>query len=183
MNEVRVDIKVGKEFEKLITFLTFHQFPFKLCEEKIFNVEKLLKTKEQFLLIENDKVEEFRVLYRIFKNLKVNSVVIENKPVIEKKSTGDDRALRLIKEELLSEDIEDLEAEQKEESPFQFRKEEEKENQYKSLEEVFYGKKSNKEEKKQKIAKQERSNGFSILLLLVWIIVVVILALKFVLIR
>ncbi|WP_162473970.1 hypothetical protein [endosymbiont 'TC1' of Trimyema compressum] len=185
MNETRVDVKVGKEFEELNTFLTFHQFPFKLGEEKTFDVEKLAEVKDQFLLIENDKIEEFKVLYCIFKDLKANSGVIEDKPVTEKRPMGDDTALRLVKEELLLAGIEDLEAKQEEESPFQFRKEEEKENQDKPLEEAFYDKKGKKKkkEKKQKTAKKERSTGFKVFLLLIWIIIVVILALMFVLIR
>ena len=187
MNETRVDVRGGKEFEELTAFLTFHQFSFKIGEEKAFDVEKLAEVKEQFLLIENNKIEEFKVLYCIFKDLKANSGVIEDKPAKEKRPMGDDTALRLVKEELLLAGIEDLKIAKKEESPFQFRKEEEEKNQDKPLEEVFYDKKGRekkkKKDKKQKAEKKERSTGFKVFLLLFWIIVVIILALMFVLIR
>ena len=187
MNETRVDVRGGKEFQELTTFLTFHQFSFKIGEEKTFDVEKLAEAKEEFLLIENDKIEEFKVLYCIFKDLKANLGVIEDKPAKEKKPMGDDTALRLVKEELLLAGIEDLETEKEEESPFQFRKEEENENKGKPLEEVFYDKKARekkpKKAKKQKAEKKEKSTGFKVFLLIFLIIVVVILALMFVLIR
>lgn len=184
MNEIRIDIKIEEEFERLTAFLTFQKFPFKIGEKKTFDAKKLLETKEQFILIKNDKIEEFKVVYSFFKNLKVDSGIIKHKPMTEKRLMIDDRALHLKKEELL-EGVEDFEGEQKEKNLFQFAKEEEKENQSKPLEEVFYDEKNNekKKENEQKIAKKDNRFGLKVSFLLIWIIIVVILVLEFVLIR
>lgn len=185
MNETRVDVKGGKEFKELTTFLTFHQFPFRIGEEKTFDIEKLAEVKEEFLLLDNGKIEEFKVLYCIFKDLKANAGVIEEKPVVKDRPMGDDTAIRLVKEELLLAGEENLTDE--EESPFQFRKEAEAANEDKPLEEAFYDKKSrgkkDKKEKKEKGEKKPRSTGFKVFLLLFWLVIVLILALMFILIR
>lgn len=62
------DVNV-KEF---LSFLDFHQFQYKKEEEDILNLETMLNEKSTIVLIHENKMEEFKVLVLVYKDLLAN---------------------------------------------------------------------------------------------------------------
>ena len=62
------DVNV-KEF---LSFLDFHQFQYKKEEEDILNLETMLNEKSTIVLIDENKMEEFKVLVLVYKDLLAN---------------------------------------------------------------------------------------------------------------
>ncbi len=127
------DVNV-KEF---LSFLDFHQFQYKIEEEEVLNIQTLANEKSIIALIDENKLEEFKVLVLVYKDLLVNkdlrnlNIPIENS-LIDYENTRKINTIELVNDK-----------EKKEEELFKKANNGEKPTE-KNMEDSFYGHKKKK---------------------------------------
>lgn len=67
-------LKLDREVnvEEFMSFLDFHQFQYKVEEEEILNIKTMINEKSSLILIDEKKLEEFKVLVLVYKDLLAN---------------------------------------------------------------------------------------------------------------
>lgn len=135
-----VKLKLDKDIniKEFLDFLNFHQFSFET--EKVFNFDKMRNEHELNFLISEEKIEEFKVMTLIYKDLQESKLSRSLNIPIENSAIDYEKTRRINVVELTN-------------------MEEDKNNRYKdvfereytdcnSMEDSFYGNKSKKKEKR-----------------------------------
>jgi hypothetical protein len=98
---LKLDREVNvKEF---LSFLDFHQFQYKMEEEEILNIKTMVNEKSFLVLIDENKLEEFKVLVLVYKDLLANktqrhlNIPIENS-LIDYEKTRKINTIELVNE-------------------------------------------------------------------------------------
>ncbi|KAF0091642.1 MAG: hypothetical protein FD141_1431 [Fusobacteria bacterium] len=73
MNDL-LRLKLDREVnvKEFLSFLDFHQFQYKTEEEEILNIQTMVNEKSFLVLIDENKLEEFKVLVLVYKDLLAN---------------------------------------------------------------------------------------------------------------
>lgn len=73
MNDL-LRLKLDKEVnvKEFLSFLDFHQFQYKTEEEDVLNIQTMVNEKNYLVLIDEKKLEEFKVLVLVYKDLLAN---------------------------------------------------------------------------------------------------------------
>lgn len=138
-----VKLKLDKEInrEEFLDFLNFHQFRYETEEDEVFNFNTMLNEKEVNFLISEDKIEEFKVMILIYKDLQASRKDRNLNIPIENSAIDYEKTRRINVVELKKEDFEEKE------EPV-FIKKEVAGGDSLSMEDSFYGNKSKKKEKR-----------------------------------
>lgn len=67
---LKLDREVNEE--EFLSFLDFHQFQYSIEEEEILNINTMINEKSSLVLIDEKKLEEFKVLVLVYKDLLAN---------------------------------------------------------------------------------------------------------------
>jgi hypothetical protein len=104
---LKLDREVNvKEF---LSFLDFHQFQYKAEEEEILNIQTMVNEKSFLVIIDENKLEEFKVLVLVYKDLLANkslrhlNIPIENS-LIDYEKTRKINTIELVDENSLNGD-------------------------------------------------------------------------------
>ncbi|MDD2370503.1 MAG: hypothetical protein PHQ32_00680 [Firmicutes bacterium] len=67
-------LKLDRELnvKEFLSFLDFHQFQYKIEEEEVLNIQTLVNEKSIIVLVSENKLEEFKVLALVYKDLLAN---------------------------------------------------------------------------------------------------------------
>lgn len=73
MNDL-LRLKLDREVnvKEFLSFLDFHQFQYKMEEEEILNIQTMVNEKSFLVIIDENKLEEFKVLVLVYKDLLAN---------------------------------------------------------------------------------------------------------------
>lgn len=73
MNDL-LRLKLDREVnvKEFLSFLDFHQFQYKTEEEEILNIQTMVNEKSFLVIIDENKLEEFKVLVLVYKDLLAN---------------------------------------------------------------------------------------------------------------
>lgn len=137
-----VKLKLDKDIniEEFLDFLNFHQFGFETEEEEVFNFDKMSNEQELNFLIPEEKIEEFKVMTLIYKDLQESKLSRNLNIPIENSAIDYEQTRRINVVELTN-----MEEERKRQDEEIFRKGNTGSN---SMEDSFYGNKSKKKEKR-----------------------------------
>lgn len=99
-------LKLDREVnvEEFLSFLDFHQFQYKIDEEEVLNIKTMINEKSSLVLIEEKKLEEFKVLVLVYKDLLANksqrnlNIPIENS-LIDYEKTRKINTIELVNED------------------------------------------------------------------------------------
>lgn len=101
---VRLRLESDVDVQDFLSFLDFHQFHYETEEEEILNVKTMVNEKASIVLIEENKLEEFKVLVLVYKDLLANknqrnlNIPIENS-LIDYEKTRKINTIELLDEE------------------------------------------------------------------------------------
>lgn len=141
-----VKLKLDKDIkmEEFLDFLNFHQFSFETEEEELFNFNTMINEKAINFLIPEEKIEEFKVMTLIYKDLQSSKQERNLNIPIENSSIDYEKTRKI--------NVVELAKDQKKDDKV-FVKDEEKNSDLNSMEDSFYGnKKRKKNEKKATVA-------------------------------
>ena len=136
-----VKLKLDKDIniEEFLDFLNFHQFGFK-TEEEVFNFDKMSNEQELNFLIPEEKIEEFKVMTLIYKDLQESKLSRALNIPIENSAIDYEKTRRINVVELTN-----MEEDKKKQDEDVFVRENIGSD---SMEDYFYGNKSKKKEKR-----------------------------------
>lgn len=137
-----VKLKLDKDIniEEFLDFLNFHQFGFETEEEEVFNFDKMSNEQELNFLIPEEKIEEFKVMTLIYKDLQESKLSRALNIPIENSAIDYEKTRRINVVELTN-----MEEDKKKQDEDVFVRENTGSN---SMEDSFYGNKSKKKEKR-----------------------------------
>lgn len=72
---LRLKLDKGVNVNEFLSFLDFHQFQYKKEEEEILNIQTMVNEKSYLVLIDENKLEEFKVLVLVYKDLLANKTM------------------------------------------------------------------------------------------------------------
>lgn len=103
-NLLRLKLDSDLNVKEFLSFLDFHQFQYKVEEEAVLNIETLVNEKNIIVLVDENKLEEFKVLVLVYKDLLANknlrhlNIPIENS-LIDYENTRKINTIELIDNE------------------------------------------------------------------------------------
>ena len=68
----KLKLPESMDVDGLVSFLTFHQFPFEKEVDTVMDLDGVEKTEGAYLLIDKERLDEFKVLSCIFRDLKTS---------------------------------------------------------------------------------------------------------------
>lgn len=71
-NLLRLKLEKEIDVEEFLSFLNFHQFKFDIDEEDILNIQNMKNEKSIIIILDESKLEEFKVLVLVYKDLLAN---------------------------------------------------------------------------------------------------------------
>ena len=139
-----VKLKLDKDIkmEEFLDFLNFHQFSFETEEEELFNFNTMINEKAINFLIPEEKIEEFKVMTLIYKDLQSSKQERNLNIPIENSSIDYEKTRKI--------NVVELAKDQKKDDKV-FVKDEEKNSDLNSMEDSFYGNKKRKKNEKIRI--------------------------------
>ncbi len=76
MNDLlRLKLDRDVNVKEFLSFLDFHQFQYKTEEEEILNIQTMVNEKSFLVVIDENKLEEFKVLVLVYKDLLANKTL------------------------------------------------------------------------------------------------------------
>jgi hypothetical protein len=97
-------LKLDKEVnvKEFLSFLDFHQFQYTKEEEEILNIQTMVNEKSYIVLIDENKLEEFKVLVLVYKDLLANKTMRQINISIEKSLIDYEKTRKINTIELVS---------------------------------------------------------------------------------
>ncbi len=101
---LRLKLDRDLNVKEFLSFLDFHQFQYKIEEEEVLNIQTLVNEKSIIVLVNENKLEEFKVLALVYKDLLANknlrnlNIPIENS-LIDYENTRKINTIELVNDE------------------------------------------------------------------------------------
>lgn len=177
----KLKLPESMDADGLVSFLTFHQFPFEKETDTVVDLDGTEKVDGTYLLIDKDKLDEFKVLACIFKDLKVSDRETDLGKKMEEGLKGAEETPVVVEEE--SPFVQAKKYNEEIEDPFFEDTQGESAKEKGTRSKRDHKSKDKDHDDKPSRQRKERSLGMKIFLIILWAVIVGILVLIYLLIR